>query len=85
MLGVALRQARVWKAAKLALIDVRDDRLTDGFRGYEPDGDLRWTNGDALLPANLFGGLAAPFELELHLAGRTNYPLLSDTSSRRAA
>ena len=46
--------ARVQQGAKFMLLDPDDDRLTIGFRAYEADGRLRWTDGCAALPAAAF-------------------------------
>jgi hypothetical protein len=51
-----------------------DARVADGFHGYERREGLRWTDGDARLPAALFAGLRGPIEITLRLAGRTAYP-----------
>jgi hypothetical protein len=67
-LGVAIRQILIWRGADLAMIPVDDKRLSDGFHAFEVDHAFRWTNGDALLPAEFFAGIEGSFELELHVA-----------------
>jgi hypothetical protein len=78
-LGVAIRHIELHQGRQLAVIDARDDRLTDGFHGYEPDDDLRWTNGDATLPACMLAGLTTGALLEIHLGGATRYPLFASS------
>jgi hypothetical protein len=84
VLGVGVRKAAVWKGARLALIEADDGKLTSGFHGYEPDTDLRWTDGDAALPSELFADFAGPLELELHITGAAQYPLPERTHGRIA-
>jgi hypothetical protein len=57
------------------VIEAADERLDEGFHLFEEAAGLRWTNGDALLPAALFAGMGESFELELHVASTTHYPL----------
>jgi hypothetical protein len=62
----------------MACIEAADRRLTEGFHGYDPADNLRWTNGDATLPADMFAGFAKVTTLELHLGCATTYPLFRD-------
>jgi len=75
-LGVALRKAVLWQGGRVRLIEARDERLTDGFHGYEEADDMRWTNGDAALPIEAFAGFGKDALVELYLGGDTVYPLL---------
>ncbi len=70
-LGVAIRRIAVRRGTRFRTIDADDPRLAVGFHAHETD--IRWTDGDAALPAALFAGFAGPCELVLHLAGRTAY------------
>jgi len=72
-LGVALRQIMVTRDAQIRTIEAEDALLTDGFHDYEADNDIRWTDGDAGVPAGLFEGFAGPLEIVLRLGGRTCY------------
>ena len=74
-LGVGVQQIRLWQGERLRVIDACDPALTSGFHGFEPDEDLRWTNGDAPLPAALFAGFAGPCELEVLACRAARYPL----------
>jgi hypothetical protein len=66
----------------LRVMEADDPALGEGFHGFEPDDGLRWTNGDAGLPAGLFAGLDGPMVLESHVAGTTSYPLMPSWSDR---
>jgi hypothetical protein len=83
LLGVALRRLVVRKGRRSRIIDAADKRLVEGFHGYEPDDKLRWTDGDAALPTDLFADLGHGAELVLHLAGTARY--IADGSCREAA
>ena len=74
-LGVALRQIEVRRGVTSATIAVDDPRLREGFHDYEPAEALRWTNGNAALPAALFAlrGYGA-IRLVLTLGGVARYP-----------
>jgi hypothetical protein len=82
-LGVAVRQLAVRKGARPRVIEAEDARLTDGFHGFEANEGIRWTNGDAVLPAELFAGFKGEFELAVHLGGATHY--VDDGAALRAA
>ena len=69
--GIVLRQGSWFRA-----VDVADPVLSDGFHGFEPDNGLRWTDGDAGLPASLFDDFEGSKELVLHVGATTSYPLL---------
>ena len=45
----------------------------DGFHAFEPDNGLRWTDGDAVVPAALFAGFNGPVEVVLQLGATTRY------------
>jgi hypothetical protein len=83
VLGVALRRIVVRQGTRFRIIEAQDDRLTDGFHLSEPDRAVRWTSGDAGLPAALFGGFDGPLEVVVQLAGATSY--LADDEARRVA
>jgi hypothetical protein len=69
MLGVAVRQIRLWQGERLHLLDVADPILASGFHGFEPADGLRWTDGNALLPPALFAGIDGPCDLEVLTGG----------------
>lgn len=72
-LGVALRQIVLRRGRKLVLIESEDARLADGFYPLEVGDRIRWTNGDAALPAELFGSFDGPVQIELTIAHTTHY------------
>ncbi len=83
VLGVALRRIVARAGSRFSVIDVTDDRLVQGFHGYEPDDDLRWTDGDAALPVDLFNGFGDRAEVVLEVCGTTQYR--ADDQSGQAA
>ncbi|HEX3992928.1 MAG TPA: Hint domain-containing protein, partial [Acetobacteraceae bacterium] len=72
-LGVALRQIMITQGIRIRTIEADDKALTNGFHEFEPDNNIRWTDGDAAAPATLFNGFAGPLELTLRLDGRASY------------
>ena len=60
VLGVALRRIEIRRGPRLRIMEAADPALADGFHVFEPDDNLRWTNGDGGLPAALFDGLDGP-------------------------
>jgi hypothetical protein len=84
-LGVALRCIAVRQGSKFEAIFAWDTRLTDGFHPYETDGDIRWTDGYARLPATAFARFQGEVEVVLTLAGATQYPLIGDDRAQVAA
>jgi hypothetical protein len=72
-LGVALRRLVVRKGTRFRAIKADDDRLSDGFHAFEVDSGMRWTDGDAVLQADLYAGVSGPFEVVLHTGGTTLY------------
>jgi Hint domain len=73
-LGVALTRITISKGVRLRIMDAEDPSLVDGFHTFEPELALRWTDGDATLPAALFDGFDGPITLALHLTGSAQYP-----------
>jgi hypothetical protein len=85
VLGVALRAITLFQGPRFRTIEVTHPTLTEGFHAFEPDNGLRWTDGDAALPASLFGELDGTKELVLRVGATTSYPLSEKTLSRAAA
>ena len=73
-LGVAVRQVVVLSGPRARLLDLETRAPLEGFHAFEAGERIRWTDGDALLPAHLFDLTAGPFDLEVTLGGRTQYP-----------
>jgi len=82
-LGVALRKIVLWQGWRVTVMEASDPALGRGFHEFEPAEGLRWTDGDAILPASLFEGFNGPLLLELHVAMTTRYPV--DRATRTAA
>jgi hypothetical protein len=80
VLGVPLWRVIVRAGTRFQTMDVSDERLVDGVHAYESG--VRWTNGDAPVPAVWLEGWRGPIELVLHLRGATSY---IDDGSRRSA
>ncbi len=72
-LGVAVRRIALRKGSQPRIAEAADARLTEGFHDYEAETGIRWTNGDARLPAELFAGLKGEIEVAIHLGGATSY------------
>jgi hypothetical protein len=72
-LGVALRNIAVRRGARFQIIKANDPRLAAGFHAFEPDTRLRWTNGNAALPAAAFDSWSGPIEVVLTVGGTTHY------------
>ncbi|MBV9859314.1 MAG: Hint domain-containing protein [Alphaproteobacteria bacterium] len=74
-LGVALRRVVLRPADGAVEIGYDAAGLRHGFHRAEPEGGLRWTDGEGVVPEAAYRGLAGPCELELHLAAVSRYPV----------
>jgi hypothetical protein len=84
MLGVAVRRIVLAQAGRQRAFEASNDSLIDGYHAYEPDNDIRWTDGNAELPTSLFAGMGGAGMLMLHLgSATTRYP--DDGRASRAA
>jgi Hint domain len=83
VLGVAVQRVELWQGPKVRVVDAADERLTDGFHSYEPDGGIRWTDGDAQLPIGVIGEFVGAMEVVVHLGGATQY--IDGLAASRAA
>jgi Hint domain len=72
-LGVAVRRIVVRQGSRFRTFLADDARLEAGFHAVEADRRLRWTDGDAALPGELFAGFAGPFEVVVQVGGTTRY------------
>lgn len=84
-LGVALRRMAVRQGTKFEIVLAKDVRLSDGFHAYEDAVNLRWTDGFAALPVDIFAQFSGGVEVVLTLAGTTRYPLFGDSGASVAA
>jgi T5SS/PEP-CTERM-associated repeat protein len=71
LLGFAIRSLAVRQGTQFRV--AADRLLTAGFHPLEPATGLRWTNGDAVLPAVITTGLTGPIEVVVHIAATTYY------------
>jgi len=85
VLGVAVRQVRLWQGRRLHVLEAADASLAEGFHAFEPDNGCRWTDGDAVLPAALLAAIGGACQLDLLVAGSMRYPLLAGADERAAA
>jgi hypothetical protein len=73
ILGVAVRRIIVRQPTCSRIYRAREKFLTMGFHAFEADADVRWSDGDALLPAEVFAGFVGAHEVSVHLGGTTRY------------
>jgi hypothetical protein len=83
VLGVAIHRIVVRKGTRFQVVKAGDERLADGFHAFEADSGVRWTNGDAVVPASLLVGFSGSFEVVLHVGATTRY--LADGAVERVA
>jgi hypothetical protein len=82
-LGVAMRRIAVRQGSRFVVLKADDARLVDGFHAYEAAGDLRWTDGSAILPVDAFAGFCGAVEVVVHLAATMMYPNGGDRTVER--
>lgn len=83
ILGIALRRVTVRRGTRFRTIKANDARLSHGFHRFEPENGLRWTDGDAGLPEEIFAGFTPPLEVVVQLGATTRY--LDEGHARYAA
>ena len=81
-LGVAVRRIALARPGRQRTIAADAPSLRDGFHAFEAALGIRWTDGDATVPAALFADLDGPAMLVVQLGGTTRYV---DTGSRMRA
>jgi hypothetical protein len=77
-LGVAVRQIVLAQTGQSRTMEANDVCLADGYHGFESDLGIRWTNGDAAVPDELFVGMMSPGRLSVFLGGSTRYADFGD-------
>ena len=82
-LGIAVHNIVVSQGIRMRVIEAADDRLKDGFHAHEAELDLRWTDGDATIPADIFDGWTGAVAIALRLTGTTSY--VADEAASQAA
>ena len=82
-LGVAVRRIVLTVAGQTCSIAADVASLSDGYHDFEAQGGIRWTDGDAAVPDELFAGMVGDGTLALHLGAATRY--LDEGTLERAA
>ena len=72
-LGVAIRALTLMQHELRRTIHAEDARLVDGFHAFEASDAIRWTDGDAAVPAALFDGMTDSAVLVAQLGAATQY------------
>jgi hypothetical protein len=80
-LGVAVRRIVLRQGTRFRIMASDDPLLVEGFHAFERDGGLRWTDGNARVPEQLFEGFHGPTELVLHVARTAQYSLFDEPCS----
>ena len=57
-LGVAVRRIVLAQARRQRAVEADAASLVDGYHAFEPDNGIRWTDGDAAVPPELFAGMS---------------------------
>jgi hypothetical protein len=73
-LGVAVQRILLVQPRRQRVMEADDARLTEGFHRFEHEHRIRWTNGDAVVPSELFSGMSGPCLLIVQLNGAMRYP-----------
>jgi len=83
--NVPHRDQRITKGHSLFLndvlipaVDAEDESLAVRFHAFEHDNGIRWTDGDATLPATLFADIDGACQLEILVGATTHYPLFAE-------
>jgi T5SS/PEP-CTERM-associated repeat protein len=82
-LGVAVERIELVQAQRQQVLKANASSLTQGWQAFEPDAGIRWTDGDATVPARLFAGTTGAAMLIVHLGAATQY--LDEGEAVRAA
>jgi hypothetical protein len=85
VLGVAVRRVVLRQGTRFRVMEANEPLLADGFHDFEPESGIRWTDGDAAIPEQLFDGFDGPVELVLHVGGTTRYALFAESRRQVAA
>jgi hypothetical protein len=72
-LGVAVRRLVLAQARRQRAVNAEAPSLTDGYHAFEAVGSIRWTDGDAAVPTELFAGMSGSGMLMVQLGGATQY------------
>jgi hypothetical protein len=70
---VAVRRLVLAQARRQRAVNAEAPSLTDGYHAFEAVGSIRWTDGDAAVPTELFAGMSGSGMLMVQLGGATQY------------
>ena len=73
LLGVALNRIAIDRGTRSLIVEANDPSWTEGFHDFEPIEMMRWTDGDATLPSDLFQIFNGPIDVVLHVSGTAQY------------
>jgi hypothetical protein len=73
LLGVAIRRLVLAQGRHLNVLEADDAVLMDGYHEFEPEIGIRWTNGDAAIPSELFAATSGASTLMVYLGAATRY------------
>jgi hypothetical protein len=82
-LGVAVRRILLRQRTRSRIVRAQESLLGMGFHAYEAGPDVKWSDGDGLLPQEMFAGFSSAFEISVHLGGTARY--IEDLAKIRAA
>src|SRR5215469_4874250 len=68
ILSVVVRRIVLAQQMRQRAIEAVDSRRHDGFPQYARENGMRWTNGYAMVPAELFGGVSGRCVLMVDVA-----------------
>jgi hypothetical protein len=73
LLGVAVGRIEARQGDLSQIVTAEDSQLDRGFHAFEADNDFRWTDGDAVVPADIFVGFKGPVDLILQVVMTARY------------
>jgi T5SS/PEP-CTERM-associated repeat protein len=73
LLGVSIRRIVLAQAKRQRAVEADAASLVDGWHPFEGDDRIRWTDGDASVPANLFAAMSGNGMLILQTGAATQY------------
>jgi hypothetical protein len=82
-LGVSVRRIVLAQARRQQALDAEAAALVEGWHRFEPEDALRWTDGDAAVPASIFAGMTGAGMLIVQMGATTQY--IDDGTAKRAA
>jgi hypothetical protein len=81
-LGVSVRRIVLAQARRQQALEA-EAVLAEGWYRFEPENALRWTDGDAAIPASIFAGMTDAGMLIVQMGATTRY--IDDGKAERSA